>query len=260
MIKSVFKPHWILLTLTTTLSFSFASSSFPISSSSKHPTASLSESPNLKQRRTPPEREPGGRGDDDVCAISPGILERQNVVWSDQPLFLWNAFSEMSLQRLEVIDQTGKIVWQKSLATTAQSALYEGQPLQPGQYYTWRLQWTQQNTEAAADGVNERTANDTKEYTVNYTFQIMEPEQQRQIAAELQTLTQELNGTSAETIANQQADYLINRPEPLWSDAMRILYTVENPSSQTTQKLQTWVNTACGQEGNEDAPISSSLN
>ncbi|MBD3886948.1 hypothetical protein IFO70_35570 [Phormidium tenue FACHB-886] len=244
MIKSMFKPHWILLTLAITLSssftFSLTSSSSPISSSSEHSTVSLSESPNLKQLRTPPERPAGARGDGDVCAISPGILEQQNVVWSDQPLFLWNASSKLSLQRLDVIDQTGKIVWEKPLAATAQSALYEGQPLQPGQYYTWRLQWTQQNDEAAANAVNERTI----------TFQLMEPEQQRQIATELQTLTQQLHGASAETIANQQADYLTNRSEPLWSDAMRILYTVENPSRQTTQKLQSWISAACVQEGN----------
>jgi hypothetical protein len=152
----------------------------------------------------------------------------------------------VTLQQIKLIDQSGKIVWQKSLAATDQSARYEGQPLQPGQFYTWRLYWLQ----------DERTAGD------GYTFQLMEPQQQQQIASELQTLTRQLqaSGEDAETVANQQADYLLTRSQPLWSYALRVLYTIENPSSQTTQKLQSWIDAACSLEGNGDAPTPSSLN
>jgi hypothetical protein len=251
MFKLMFKPHWILLTLmitfTSFFSDSFASPSFPIKNSSQPQTASPAPSPNLLQRR--PRQRPGGRGDGSLCAIAPGLLERQNIIWNDRPLFLWNASSKVMLQQLELFDQSGKIVWQKSLAATAQSALYEGQPLQPGQFYTWRLYWTLQDAE--------RTAGDA-----NYTFQLMEPEQQQQIASELRTLARRLqaSGEDAETVANQQADYLLTRSQPLWSDALKVLYTIENPSSQTTQKLQGWIDAACSLEGNGDAPIPSSLN
>jgi hypothetical protein len=249
MFKWTVKSHWILLTLmitfTSPFAYSFASPSFPIKNSSQPQTAPPSPSPNLLQRR--PRQRPGGRGDGRLCAIAPGLLERQNIVWNDRPLFLWNASSKVMLQQIKLVDQSGKIVWQKSLAATDQSALYEGQPLQPGQFYTWRLYWMQDA---------ERTAGDS------YTFQLMEPEQQQQIASELQTLTRQLqaSGEDAETVANQQADYLLTRSQPLWSDALRVLYTIENPSSQTTQKLQSWIDTACGLEGNGDAPTPSSLN
>ena len=244
------KFHWMLLALVIPpLPLFSRLPTFPFLDFSplQYHAASLPAFPQPKQRR--PRNRLGGRGDNGICAIAPGLLERQNVVWSDHPLFLWDASSKMSLQQLVVIDQTGKIVWQKPLAATAQSALYAGQPLQPGQFYTWQLQWTQQNAEATADSANERTARSTNEYTANYTFQLMEPEQQRQIAAELQTLDRQLHDANAETIATQQADYLINQPEPLWSDALRILYTIENPSRQTIEKLQSWVSAACGQEG-----------
>jgi hypothetical protein len=245
------KFHWMLLALVIPPLPLFSSlPTFPFLDFSplQYHAASLPASPQLKQRR--PRNRLGGRGDNSICVIAPGLLERQNIVWSDRPLFLWNASSKISLQQLVVIDQTGKVLWQKPLAATAQSALYAGQPLQPGQFYTWQLQWTEQNAEATAGSINEPTARGTNEYTANYTFQLMEPEQQRQIATELQTLTRPLHSASAETIATQQADYLVNQPEPLWSDALRILYLIENPSRQTTQKLQSWVSAACGQEGN----------
>jgi hypothetical protein len=171
------------------------------------------------------------------------------MIWSDRPLFLWQASPKVMLQQIQLVDSSKRILWQKSLAATDQSALYVGQPLQPGQFYTWRLQWTLQDTEHSAG-------------SADYTFQLMEPQQQQQIASELQTLTQRLqaSGEDAETIANQQADYLVTRSQPLWSDALKVLYTIENPSSQTTQKLQLWINTACGQEETGDAPTSSSPN
>jgi hypothetical protein len=250
MFRSMFKLSWILLTLaiafTSSVAHSFALPSVSTANSSHYQTGSLSESPYLKQRRRPRQR-PGARGDDSPCAVAPGLLERQNIIWSDRPLFLWNASAEVTLQQIDLTDSSGKMIWQKALAATDQSALYEGQLLQPGQFYTWRLFWTPPNTE--------RTV------SASYTFQLMEPQPQQQIASELQTLTQQLQaaGEDAETIANQQADYLLTRSQPLWSDAFQVLYTIKNPSQQTTQRLQTWIDTACSAEGNDDVPTSSPL-
>jgi hypothetical protein len=259
MFRTIFKPHWILPTLTIALTASLPYSfAFPLSPA-EHPVQSPvqnpsgSQTPSPSESPSPPPRKPrnqlGGRGGGNLCAVSPGLLERQNIVWSDRPLFLWQASPKVMLQQIQLVDSSRRILWEKSLATTDQSALYVGQPLQPGQFYTWRLQWTLQDAEQTAG-------------SADYTFQLMEPQQQQQIASELQTLTQRLqaSGEDAETIANQQADYLLTRSQPLWSDALKVLYTIENPSSQTTQKLQLWINTACGQEETGDAPTSSSPN
>jgi hypothetical protein len=250
MFRILLKPYWILLTIIIAFTASFfhslTLSSASITNSSQHPTAA-SESAQLKQLRQQPRQRPGARGEGEPCVISPGVLERQNIVWNEQPLFLWNASSKVMLQQLKVIDESGKILWQKSLAATDQSALYDGQPLQPGQFYTWQLSWTAQGT--LQDG--EQTAGDA-----DYTFRLMEPAQQQQITSELETLAQKLqaSGEDSETVAIHQADYLVTRSEPLWSDALQVLYRVENPSQQTIQTLQGWIDSACAQAGNADAP------
>lgn len=243
MLKTMLKPYWILFTIVLTGAHSFTLPSASITNSSQLSTAA-SESSQLKQlRQRPRDHRPGGRGEGKPCMISPGVLERQNIVWSDRPLFLWNASSKVMLEGLKLIDQSGKIVWQKSLAATDQSAQYDGQPLQPGQFYTWRLYWTLQDAEPTAGDAD-------------YTFRLMEPEQQQQITSELETLAQELqaSGEDTETVAIHQANYLVTRSEPLWSDALQVLYTVENPSQQTTQTIQGWIDSACAQVGNADVP------
>ncbi|MBD3884586.1 hypothetical protein IFO70_22865 [Phormidium tenue FACHB-886] len=181
-----------------------------------------------------PRRRLGGRGESGLCVVAPGLLEQENVIWSDRPLFLWKISSEaVAMQRLEVIDQDGRILWDKRLAAADQSAEYEGQALQPSQYYQWRLVWTMQGTQNSA----------------TYTFQVMDTDRRDQITTQLQALNRQLQaaGASAEAIANQQADALLNQPESLWSDAIQTLYTVRMPSSTTVQTIQTWVNTACGE-------------
>ncbi|HEY9657245.1 MAG TPA: hypothetical protein V6C65_02190 [Allocoleopsis sp.] len=190
--------------------------------------------PKLAQHR--PRKGLGGR-DGGVCAVSPGLLEDENTVWSDRPLFLWQINTEgIVLQRLTVIDQEGRILWEKPLAATDQGVVYEGTALQPGQFYQWQLQWTAEGAEQSAD----------------YTFQVMPSDRRNQITTELQALNQTLqaSGASAETIAQQQADYLTEQEQPLWSDALKLLYTVENPSLNTVQRIQGWLNDACGVEEN----------
>ena len=236
MANSTFKPSYCLLLALFTPSLPYTPTpSLPHSIPLEYQSVFLSERASPNHRR--PRRRLGGRDSGYVCAISPGLLEwEHNLVWSDRPLFVWNAPPEVTMQRLEVVDHTERLVWEKSLAAADRTAQYEGQPLQPGQFYTWRLHWRVQNAQYSAD----------------YTFQLMEADQRNQITADLQSLTRQLqaSGLSPEGIARQQIDYLLNQPEPLWSDALQTLYEIENPSTETTQEIQTWINTACGQEEN----------
>ena len=190
----------------------------------------------LRLAQRPPRKGLGGR-DGGVCAVSPGLLEDANTVWSDRPLFLWQINTEgIALQQLTVIDQEGRILWEKPLAAMDQGVVYEGPALQPGQFYQWQLQWTAEGAEQFAD----------------YTFQVMASDRRNQITTELQALSQKLqaSGASAETIAHQQFDYLTEQDPPLWSDALKLLYTVENPSMDTTQRIQTLLNGVCSEEEN----------
>jgi hypothetical protein len=234
------KLHWILalsLSLSEVATFATLARSQPAVPFAQ--TIAVPEPLQLAQHR--PRRRLGGRGG--ICVVAPGLLEQENnVVWSDRPLFLWKSdLEDIAMRRLEVTDQDGRILWEKDLATTDQMAIYEGQTLQPGQFYTWRLEWMVQKDNGS---VEYHTSED-------YSFQVMAADRRQQIATDLQTLTNQLQGSgaSAETIAIQQADYLLNQPDPLWSDALKVLYAVENPSTETTQTLQTWINTAC--EGEE---------
>jgi hypothetical protein len=198
-----------------------------------HPALTQTLDPVRSNQRRPRQR-PGGR-DGGVCAVSPGLLEDENAVWSDRPLFLWQTKAEgIVLQRLTVIDQDGRILWEKPLVATEQNAIYAGQALQPGQFYQWRLGWIVEGEEKTAD----------------YTFQVMAPDRRQPITTKLQALTRQLqaSGANAEAIAQQQANYLTDQEKPLWSDALKLLYTVKNPSMATTQRIQTLINGFCNEE------------
>jgi hypothetical protein len=184
------------------------------------------------QRR--PRRRLGGRSG--ICIVSPGLLERQNVIWSDRPLFLWQADpATIALQRLVLVDQDRKILWEKLLLPTDQWAIYDGQPLQPGQFYTWWLEWRVQDAVNRAD----------------YTFQVMPSEPRQRMGVGLDALTQQLQtaGVSPDAIASQQADYFLDQDDEYWSDALTVLYAVRNPSTETIQRRQDWVNSVCGEQG-----------
>lgn len=234
MANSMFKSHWLLLALLIPSLPDTLTPSYPHFTPLQHQSFSLSEIANFRQRR--PRGSMSGRDDGYICAISPGRLEwwNHNLVWSDRPLFVWDAPPEVTMQRLEVVDLNERLVWETSLAAADRTTRYEGQPLQPGQFYTWRLYWQVQNAQHSAE----------------YTFQLLEADQRNQVTAELQLLSRRLqaSGSSPETIANQQIDYLLNQPEPLWSDALQTLYEIENPSTQIMQEIQAWIS-VCDPEG-----------
>lgn len=198
-----------------------------ISQAGSPPPSPLPSPPPVQRTRSPRQRL-GTRGG--LCAISPGLLEQENVIWSDRPLFLWQADShDIDVQQLELTDAEGRILWEKSLDTTTASVIYDGQPLQPGQFYTWRLEWTVQDRDNSMD----------------YTFQIMEAEQRNQIASDLQTLTNQSqnSNTHSESIADRQARYFIDNSP--WSDALQVLYMNPNLSVETTQEIRNWIDAAC---------------
>ena len=232
--------NWIVLALFLSGSEVAALAAFAPAQSGKLPvqsaptqTVNAFDPSQLLQRR--PRQQLGGR-DGGVCAVSPGLLETENVVWSDRPLFLWKIKAEgIVMQRLTVADQNDRILWEKPLTATDQGAVYAGQPLQPGQTYTWQLEWT--------------VAGETK--PDQHTFQVMTPDRRQPITTQLQALSQlQASGASAETIAQQQAYYLTDQNNLLWSDALKQLYTVKNPSSLTTQTIQTWMNHVCDAQEN----------
>jgi hypothetical protein len=185
----------------------------------------LIETLNGRDRRMPPPM--GSRGE--FCAVSPGILENPYIIWGDRPLFLW----EGEMSRVIVRDAQGQELWSQPVAPTDRSIVYGGEALQPGQLYEWTLV-------EATTGSTE--ANREPEF---YAFRIMQAEQRIAITERLQSLSEQLQASRAtpEEIAVRQAQYLIE--QGLWSDALKVLYTVESPSSTLIQARQEMVDSFC---------------
>lgn len=163
---------------------------------------------------------PGGKGSRGLfCAISPwnaGAL----AMWSDRPLFLWQGEGT----QLRVRDaMSEEVVWESNLAPGQQQAMYAGRSLLPGYFYQWQV----------------LTANSNQQERERWnTFGIMDADAQATITQELQTLEASLRqqGASASTILLRQVDYLIEKN--LISDAMRLVYQVQNPSPEILQERQ----------------------
>ncbi|NER46479.1 MAG: hypothetical protein F6J92_07260 [Symploca sp. SIO1A3] len=161
----------------------------------------------------------GSRGDEDeqlLCMITPGKLsDEQNQgtlrVWSDRPFFLWQG----EITTIEVRKaRSDELVWQKDIPATDNSIFYEGEPLQPGQRYFWQ---------------------DSGKPQQKGSFRIMEAEKREAIAKELEALENRLKteGASAEEIALKRVNYFEGKE--LWSDVLREIYSVSNPSHKLQQ-------------------------
>lgn len=161
----------------------------------------------------------GSRGDEDeqfLCMITPGKLsDEQNegtlLVWSDRPFFLWQG----KITTIEVRKaRSQKLVWQQNISAAANSTLYQGESLQPGQRYFWQ---------------------DSQRPEQKGSFRIMETEEREAIAKELTALENQLTteGATAEEIALKRANYF--ETKGLWSDVLREIYSVSNPSPELQQ-------------------------
>ena len=162
----------------------------------------------------------GGRGGA-ICAIAPAKLvdadslhSKQGEileVWSDRPLFLWN-IPDGTVTRIELSRQGNKgAFWERPIKGETR-AVYDG-ALQPGQSYVWKL-----------------SALAPYPIETSVVFQVMEPERRDRITAELTALEERFKGASAEKIALEKANYFTEKE--LWSDALRELYSVPNPSAE----------------------------
>ena len=180
-----------------------------------------------EDNRPPVPREVGGSRGDKLCAIAPQPITTSTVVWSDRPLFVWRGV----ISRIEVrsTDSNKKVLWSKKeiegqSKEGQSSALYDGEALQPGQTYEWRL-------------FHQFALEDTPPSQV-VTFQVMDAKERDRIKMQLQNLEKELQakGASAEEIAMQRAQYFVQ--QNLWSDVLQAAYSVKNPSPALTEMIE----------------------
>jgi hypothetical protein len=159
-----------------------------------------------------------------ICAIAPRAIGTITEVWSDRPLFVWQGV----VGQLEVRKPaTKETLWRQAVSATSRRVIYGGEPLQPGQTYHWVI----------FDQANRSIA--------EFPFQVMESEKRDRIKTRLQILDVELKqkGATAEEIALRRAQYFAQWQ--LWSDALREVFSVENPSAPLAEIAQSIPTSRC---------------
>lgn len=158
----------------------------------------------------------------EMCLISPGNSGKQ-LVWSDRPLFVWRGKTvepEIKLFNAVTNDESSSEldpVWSETIPPNIQTIAYAGEELEPGLTYEW---------EFTSRG---------KPY--RQTIVLIEQSQREAISSELTALSNQLqaNNATAEDMAIAKADYFLQ--QNLGSDALQELYSVENPSTTLTTRI-----------------------
>lgn len=179
--------------------------------SSNTQVASISGLTEMFRRRVPPDN--GTSLGERFCGLAPNRLEKGEgyPVWSDRPLFIWQG----TASQIHVGTLSGQSLWSSSI-TSGNSIQYGAkQVLESGETYSW---WTD---------------NDSS----RILFRVLSAEQRQEIEA-IEELPS--RGSNAEAIAVAQAYYFAQRS--LWSDALRVIYLVSQPSRELVQAKQTILN------------------
>lgn len=177
-----------------------------------------------------PKRPLGGRSD--ICSIAPGLIDTR-IIWHDKPLFLWRTNLKNQEARLIVRERgSEESLWEQKINIAEQKVFYQGQPLESGKLYQWKLEGTSSSIPWT-------------------TFQIMSANQRAKIQSDLQALEQKSATTTSEEIALKKAKYFFNylvTPQSnnlLWADALQALYEVEKPSQSFIEELEERVAKLC---------------
>lgn len=181
------------------------------------------------QRENEPPGESGNAGTRGSfsCAIAPMDVNTNMEIWSDRPLFVWLG----TLAKLEIRSvENDRLLWSETVTADKRRATYNGEALEPGETYDWLLfDWASEEASPI--------------YWVQ--FKVMDAQQRDRITEDLAALEAELNerGVTAERIAYARAQYFAERK--LWSDFLQEVFSVENPSSELAQEIDTLYEQLC---------------
>lgn len=180
-----------------------------------------------------PPKNGGSRG---ICAIAPTAIGTSTEIWSDHPLFVWVGPSRPTRIELLSVDNN-QVLWRHKVEEQ-NKILYDGEALQPGQTYEWRLFISSQE--------NARPIK-------TETFRLMDAQKRDRITTQLQRLDQELQAKNASTedIARKRAEFFAQ--QQLWSDVLQEAYSVENPSPGLTDMVRSIPRTLCSRPGKQNS-------
>ncbi|MEA5572565.1 hypothetical protein [Calothrix sp. UHCC 0171] len=198
-----------------------------------------------------------------ICPVSPGLVDNL-IIWHDKPLFLWHGQLEpekLPEAKLIVREfETQKVVWETDINITQQKILYKGtKQLQPGKLYQWLI-----TQELITQELSTQKAEEIIKPTL---FRIMSAAERDKINLDLQEMEVKLkaNKASSEEIALRKAEYFLNYEVPnqntnksthLWSDAILLFYSVENPSPLLQQEREKLLKDICEPSVSTNRPIS----
>lgn len=177
-----------------------------------------------------------------ICPVSPGLVDNM-ISWHEKPLFLWHGQleSDKSPDAKLIIREfeSQKVIWESGINITQEKMLYNGtKQLQPGKLYQWLI------------------TKEPEEIVKPTLFRIMSDAERGKINIDLQEIEVKLkaNKASPEEIALKKAEYFLNYEVPnqtknksthLWSDAILLFYSVENPSPLLQQEREKLVKDIC---------------
>lgn len=165
---------------------------------------------------------PGGsRGD--FCSIWPNRDDSDMLkIWSDRPVFVWEGIAK----RITVHPANSEqVLWSYDVQPNERSVLYKGPALEPGRDYDYRVTF-----QTTINGVP------SEKIAEPIPFQIMAAPERRRIATELAAIERQNQALSNEQIAQKRADYFAK--QGLWSDVVREVFSIQNPSSDWKAAMQ----------------------
>jgi hypothetical protein len=159
-----------------------------------------------------------------LCAITPGFIGKLTL-WHNQPLFTWKGESAMMMVRDY---ETRQVIWSETLDGKTQQAMYSGKvALEAGKLYEWQVLGLKP------------TDSDRSLWT---TFKIMPTDEQQAIDRDLKALAKQ---GDREAIVLEKADYFAGKN--LWSDAIQVLYSIDQVSASFADQRSNYIQNFCEQ-------------
>jgi hypothetical protein len=165
-----------------------------------------------------------------LCLISPGLISVGVTggfrIWHRRPLLIWQG--EGTKIVMKQFDGAKATLWDSPVSTGVESLAYPENydALQIGGKYTWEVVNTQ-----------------LKNNKLVPQFGILAQAEWDQVATGIADLEQKLKESSAEDLAIAKAEFFEQRN--LWSDALQVLYQVENPSADFVEQRRSYIQGLC---------------
>ena len=184
---------------------------------------------NQREKGPPVKRKDGTTRSETLCLISPGLIEEKPIIWNTIPTFIWQG----NLNRLEIRPTNSEdVLWNLKIENNQQVVIYDGEKLQPGKTYYWTIYDSFLDEFSFPIMVESLT--------------IMGIEKREVITQELTKLETTLNekGATPEQIAMARVKYFAERN--LFSDALSVAFSVEQPSQELLNFRNDIIDYFCG--------------